>query len=160
MERFNKLLQEAIEEAKQIKIPISNNINKNVKVNDRAKGRFGRCEKHGSEYIIELSLFMNQAQDDAIKQTIAHEILHTCDNCMNHQKLWKMYASMMNREYGYDITRTHSCDSLGISMQKSIKYTIECQNCGIQWHRQKMSKLIKHLERYKCSKCSSKLKLL
>ena len=45
MSKYNDLLKEVINEATALNIPISNNINPNITINTRAKGRFGQCKK-------------------------------------------------------------------------------------------------------------------
>ena len=77
MSRYNKLLQEVILEAKRLNIPISQNIDPNVIINTRAK-RFGRCSRKSDKFIIELSSIFEKAEDKMAKQTLAHEICHTC----------------------------------------------------------------------------------
>ena len=92
MSRYNKLLQEVILEAKQLNIPISQNIDPNVIINTRAK-RFGKCSRKDDKFLIELSSVFDQAEDKMAKQTLVHEVLHTCPDCMNHQALWKSHVS-------------------------------------------------------------------
>jgi len=104
MSRYNKLLQEVILEAKQLNIPISQNIDPNVIINTRAK-RFGRCSRRSDKFIIEISSVFDKAEDKMAKQTLVHEILHTCPDSMNHQALWKSHVSKMNRAYGYKIKK-------------------------------------------------------
>ena len=157
--RYDKLLQEVINEAKQINIPISSNIDSNVLINTRAKGRFGQCKRRNGKFIIELSIVFEQAEDCMAKQTLAHEVLHTCKDCFNHQTLWKSYASKMNRAYGYNITRTNSVANIGVSdpiIKKARNYTIQCQRCNKEFYRERVSNLIKHPERYRC-KCGGTL---
>jgi predicted SprT family Zn-dependent metalloprotease len=154
----NKLLQEVITQAKQINIPISNNIDPTVLINTRAKGRFGQCKKRSGKFLIEVSKFLEQAGEEAVKQTLAHEILHTSPDCFNHKYIWQTYASKMNRAYGYDISRTDSCANLGIVSPKKRNYVIICEKCGRETVRERPSKLTEQLERYKC-KCGGKLSL-
>lgn len=157
---YDKLLQDVISEARKINIPISNNINPNVLINSRAKGRFGRCRKRADVFIIEISVYLQQAEESAIKQTLAHEILHTCPNCMNHGQVWKMYARKMNRVYGYDISRTSTCDNLGIeALPKKRNYIMKCKKCGKEFIRERMSNAIKNIENYRC-KCGGNLTLI
>jgi len=116
MNRYNKLLQEVILEAKQLNIPISSNIDPNVIINTRAK-RFGRCSRKSDKYIIEISSIFDKAEDKMAKQTLAHEICHTAPDCLNHQAKWKSHISKMNRAYGYNISRTNSCENIGVEME-------------------------------------------
>jgi len=157
MSRYNKLLQEVILEAKQLNIPISQNIDPNVIINTRAK-RFGRCSRKADKFIIELSSIFEKAEDKMAKQTLAHEILHTCPDCLNHQTQWKSHVSKMNRAYGYNIERTNSCQNIGVErdISKNAKYTIECQKCHTKSYKDRISGVIRNPEKYHC-KCGGRL---
>ena len=153
-------MKEVINEATNINIPVSNNIDPNVIINTRAKGRFGQCKRHNGQYSIEISQHLTQAEEKHIKETLAHEVLHTCPNCMNHGLTWKAYAIKMNMYYGYEISRTNSCDNMGIVNPRieNARYIIVCKNCGKKLYRQRESKTIKNIERYYC-KCGGKLEV-
>jgi len=157
MSRYNKLLQEVILEAKQLNIPISQNIDPNVIINTRAK-RFGRCSRKSGKFIIELSSIFDKAEDKMAKQTLVHEILHTCPDSMNHQAIWKSHVSKMNRAYGYKIARTNSCENIGVEREisKNAKYTIECQKCHNKSYKDRISGVIRTPEKYHC-KCGGRL---
>jgi len=157
MSRYNRLLQEVILEEKQLNIPISSNIDPNVIVNTRAK-RFGRCSRKSDKFIIELSSIFDKAEDKMAKQTLVHEILHTCPDSMNHQALWKSHVSKMNRVYGYNISRVNSCENIGVEREISpnAKYTIECQKCHTKVYKDRISGVIINPENYHC-KCGGRL---
>ena len=155
--KYNRLLQEVILEAKQLNIPISQNIDPNVIINTRAK-RFGQCKRRGDKFLIELSSIFDKAEDKMVKQTLAHEILHTCPDCLNHQAKWKSHVSKMNRAYGYKIERTNSCENIGVTREisKNAKYTIECQKCHTKVYKDRISGIIRNPENYHC-KCGGGL---
>jgi len=155
---YNSLLKEVINEAVNINIPVSNNIVPDVIINTRATSRFGQCKKRNGKYLIEISQHLTQAEEKYIKETLAHEVLHTCPNCMNHGTEWKSYARKMNMKYGYEISRTGSCQSMGITNPKveRANYTIVCDNCGKKIYRQRESKVIKNSEQFRC-KCGGRL---
>lgn len=84
---------------------------KNFTVNTRAKKRWGQCTKtEDGVFIIEISIRLLDESTPLIslKETLYHEILHTCNGCMNHGSLWKMYAEIVNDAYGCSIKRTSS----------------------------------------------------
>lgn len=139
MSKYNNLLKDVITEARQLNIPVSINVDPNILINTRAKGRFGQCKKRGNKFTIEISFLLEQTEDHYIKQTIAHELLHTCPDCFNHQSQWQQYSRKMNKAYGYDISRTNTCDNLGIAQtQKQRNYVIVCQGCKREIVREKM----------------------
>lgn len=156
----NELLKEGIEQVESMGIEVGR-INPIMDINTRAKTRFGRCRKvPNKQYDFEIqinALLLNGDKDKAMN-TVVHEILHTCKGCMNHGSLWKQYASIMNRAFGYDISRTSSYEERGLERPKS-KYTIKCDGCGQETGRDKRSKLITHIHHYRC-KCGGKLSLV
>lgn len=158
MQKYNNLLQEVITEATNINIPISINIVPTITINTRAKGRFGQCKKHNGQYLIEISQYLTEAEEKYIREVLAHEILHTCPNCMNHGRQWKLHAMRMNYKYGYEISRTNSCANMGITSPKitEAKYVIICQDCGCKTHKQRECKVIRLIDKCHCGKCGSK----
>lgn len=148
-------------ECMALNIPISTNIDPNIIINRRARSRFAACKRKGAYlYIIEVGEALLQAERCAVKNILAHEILHTCYGCYNHGKRWKFYADKMNRTYGYHITTTTTYEELGLEVpdrKKTIHYVIVCQKCGHKFYRQKKSKLVTETDQYRC-KCGGKLK--
>lgn len=145
------LLQIVIAEAKTLGIPISPDILAEVRINTRAKTRFGRCMVlRDGRCQIELTARVVAAGEHACKMVLAHEVLHSCKGCRNHQARWKAYAQRMNEAYGYDIQRTHSPEALGVSGEKPCRYRLRCQRCGVVLERMKKSPLVQYPERYRC----------
>lgn len=159
MNDFDKLLIAVRKEAQKINIPVSDKISSHVVVNSRAKTRFGQCKMSGGCYVIELSSRLLDAPEISCRQTIAHELIHTCAGCMNHGDKFKYYAAKMNRAYGYNISRTNSAEEMGVgNCTKDAKYIIVCKKCGKEIPRSRKSPLTDHPEYYKC-KCGGELYL-
>jgi predicted SprT family Zn-dependent metalloprotease len=158
--RINTVLQEIIQEAKNINIPVGN-IDPGVTINTRATKRLGQCSKRGDKYFIQISSYTITEDLKVVRETLAHEILHTAKDCMNHGEMWKRYANKMNRIYGYDITRAKNIASFGITkptVNHLTNYTLKCQGtCGQVIHRHRKSKLITHTHLFRCAKCGGKL---
>lgn len=158
---IERCMHEVIRECTSLKIPISTNIDPNIIINNRARSRFAACKKKGtSPYIIEVGEALLKADVFAVKNILAHEILHTCYGCYNHGERWKLYADKMNRAYGYHITRTTTYEELGLETpekKRKVHYVIVCQKCGYQFYRQKKSKLVTETHQYRC-KCGGHLK--
>ncbi len=159
MNDFNQLMQEVKREMKAVKIPVSSHISPDVKINTRAKKRFGCCIQKGSYFTIELSDRLLNAPEKSCRQTLAHELIHTCPGCYNHGEKFLYYAAIMNRTYGYSIKRTNSGEELGLKEQpreKNIKYILQCEKCGNFIMRERYSNVIKYPSRYRC-RCGGKL---
>ena len=150
---------ECMAELERLKIPYSKHID--FKPNSRAKTRLGVCKKTGSRYVVEIasSLLDERAPlKEGLKNTLHHEILHTCRGCMKHMGRWKEYAARVNAAYGYSISRAADGDVIPDEMAQKPKYRVVCPECGTVYERFKRSKLIVHPERYRCGKCRARLK--
>jgi len=163
----DSLLGQVIAEAKALHIPISKKIEPHVYINTRARSRFGCCKKEmkmlEAVFLIEISSLLLTSPGTIIKQTLAHEVLHTCSGCHNHGALWNQYADLMNKVYGYNIKRTATYEELGLGKPKAslpksyeAKYLIICNSCGTKFERTRMSPLVKYPQRYHC-KCGGTL---
>ena len=138
-------------------------------VNTRAKKRWGQC-KYTSATTCSISiaerLLQDHVDDQAVKNTIMHELIHTISagngkHASGHTGRWKEIAAVVNyRLPQYTIKRTTSSAEKGIEpivREKRIEYTIRCTHCGKEYHRERMSKLVSQPERYRCGNCGHKL---
>ena len=141
-----------------------------VKVNTRAKRRWGQCghnivgrESTGKPiyvYKINISslLLDEKVPVEALYDTIIHEILHTCPGCFNHGYEWKKRADVVNKELGYDIKRCSSAEEKGIddSIIKDYhkpKYIVRCKKCGREVGKARKCSMVDHPEFWVCGKC-------
>lgn len=146
------LLALAVAQARAVKIPVSREIEPHVRLNRRARTRFGCCVRRDGRYAIELSAQLaEQGGEGAILQVLAHEVLHTCYGCSNHGQRWRGYAQRMNDAYGYHIRRTDNYGELGIEDDRPVRYWVVCAQCGRRFPRMKRSPLVDHPERYRCA---------
>lgn len=155
--QLNQLLQQVINEALALGIPVSRQISPSLQVNQRTKARFGGCKKvkgflH-STYQIEISKVLLHAETGMMKEILAHEVLHSCPGCMNHGPTWKNHCKKMEDAYGYRLERTSTYEKLGIEDQresKTYRYVVECTRCGQRIYRQRKSALTDEPGRYRC----------
>jgi len=146
---LDELLQRVIGQARALGIPVSRAIEPHVEVNVRAKSRFGCCRMKGGRFTIEVARRVAQGPEESCRETLAHEVLHTCWGCRNHGKRWKSYAVRMNEAYGYHISRTSTEERMGLEAEPP-KYLVRCTKCGVEFPRRRASSLVKHPERYRC----------
>ena len=132
-------------------------------VNCRAKARWGLCKKRPDGcYEIEIaeSLLHDDVDDVAVKNTIIHELLHTCPGSFKHTGKWKKYADKVNRLLPqYSIKRTTSAEEKGVAVIRKepvYRYALKCVSCGKEIRRQKKTSVIEHPEHYRCT-CGGKL---
>ena len=150
MNDFDALLAQVIAEARELHIPVSGRIEAHVAVNRRAVTRFGCCRRTAGGYRIELAEGLLRAAEPACRQTLAHEILHTCPGCRDHGPLWRSYAERMNSAWGYRIARTGARDELGVEPPRPAPHLVVCRQCGRRFERFRASALVQHPERYRC----------
>lgn len=129
-------------------------------INTRAKSRWGQCAKRPDGFYININeALCDGNHEDGLRATLFHELLHTCDGCMNHKSKWKDYADRVSKATGLKITRTDSAadkgfDSTAMPGRKN-KYQIFCPNCGLVGTRQKRSRVVKLIDRCRCTICGS-----
>ncbi len=125
-------------------------------INTRAKRRWGQCKQIAKgEYIISIShrLLEDAADEQALKDTIVHELLHTVPGCMNHTGKWKQLAERVNRACaGYHIQRVTSETEKGLE-HLEYRYILQCTQCGAMAFRCRAGSFVKHPERYRCALC-------
>ncbi|HIU26160.1 MAG TPA: SprT-like domain-containing protein [Candidatus Copromorpha excrementigallinarum] len=161
-EALDGVLKEVIGQAQEENIPVPDNILKKVEVNSRPKKRFGCCKIKDRKYHIEISEFVLKCEERYIRETLAHEVLHTCPECQNHGKIWKEYAERMNKRYGYNIKRVSSFEEMGLetpAQKPEIKYIIKCRKCGKEYPRQRFTCVMKKIKAYRCG-CGGELVLM
>lgn len=96
-----------------------------------------------------------------LKETIIHELIHTCNGCGNHGREFQRMAKHVNQELGYSVGTYASREETDyynqLYSQKENKYFIKCPECGRRWGFKIKGKSYKHPEQYRCSKCKATL---
>lgn len=128
-----------------------------IVINSRAKRRHGCCKKKDGKFIIEISEFVLDYPVDEIKNVVAHEIIHTCYGCFNHQKRFKAYGEKL-KALGYKVTTTYKGEEK-TPAELDARYMAVCQGCGEVIYRIRRSPLITHPQKYRCAKCRGKFKV-
>lgn len=118
--------------------------------------RYAKYKKHK----IEISAWVMELNEEIIKNTIIHELIHCLPMCNNHGKVFKEYAKYINNQLGYDIKTTgnkkedYKKSNKKYIEEKQYKYIIKCKDCGELYYRMRKPK---NLQRYRCSLCNGKL---
>lgn len=189
-EKLTKLYNECIEELKSIGIYMedSQKIGKiTINIAKRKAKRYGCCKQskpvitcYHIEYKnhrrrkvydvflkhdIEISKWVLDLNDDIIKNTIMHELIHCLPYCNNHGKEFKKYAEYINQKLGYKIQRLGNkekdYENSNIKFEDkeiTYKYKIKCKNCGLIFYRQRLKK--NFIRDYRCGKCKGKLEII
>lgn len=166
--KMNEKLEQALKLAKVqcvlCNIPYGNILK--IEPNTRAKRRWGQCKKvpGGFEINISTRLLVDDVDEKSLMDTVLHEVLHTCPNCMNHGKTWKEYARRLNKKFGYDIKRCTSSEEKGIeptSREQDYKYIVKCENCNLKYYYLRRGEVIRQIQanpnhhRCSCGRCRS-----
>ena len=158
MKDYMEMYHKALEILDDLNIEYGNIVE--VKLNYRAKNRFGQCRKNNVNNTYSLNfnhlLFNDKTKYDVVMGTIIHEILHTCKDCMTHKGEWKRLANIVNANTKYNINRTNSYANFGLERPKKEKkhnYVFVCEDCGQVIVRERASKFTKNHHAYRCGKC-------
>lgn len=160
IEELQSVFNECIEEVEAIKIPIASNIK--ISINKRFVKRWGQCQRLSKDnYLIEISekLVRETTPINSLKETIIHELLHTCNDCMNHGVIWKFYADKVNRCYTqYTISRTSTSEKLGVEeLDEDYNYILQCTDCQHKFKYKRWSRVIANYDSCNCG-CGGSLK--
>lgn len=158
MKDLRKLYNDCVMELKRINMDISSRVME-VKVNGRLRTVLGRCiyNRRTGSYTIEINpcLLTDEAETQAAKETIIHELIHTCPGCMNHGYEWKRRGDRASRMLGYDVCRLRDVRDLeawNVEVKReSWKYALVCEGCGNQYKFKRWCGKLENPSYYKCS---------
>ena len=136
---------------------------RNWSVNTRAKARWGLCTRVAKglfDIQISSALLQDDVDDQAVKDTIVLELLHTIPGCFKHTGKWKQYADTVNFLLPqYNVKARSSYEDKGLEdtrPQPEYRYVLKCLQCGAEIRRQKKSAAVEYPEHYRCA-CGGRL---
>lgn len=184
-QKLERIYEECIEELKSIGINVLDEKQVgqiNICISKRNNKRYGCCkqeepdlktkyiEKIGRKKVlryakfkkhnIEISPWLLELDDDIIKNTIIHEIIHCMPNCNNHGEKFKKYAKYINNMLGYNISRVgdkkedYIKSNIEYKEEEKYNYHIKCAKCGQSFYRKRLNR--NFALKYRCGKCGSK----
>lgn len=187
-EKLNRLYKECINDLKSIGLDIKAkkcDVGEiDIGISKRNNKRYGCCrqeepdlnykhtEKKGYKRIIkyekfnkhhiEISRWVLELDDNIIKNTIIHEIIHCFPYCNNHGEKFKEYANIINNNLGYKISRVgnkeedYKRSGIKINMpEEDFNYKIICTKCGQEFYRKRLKRNL--IKKYRCGICNGKL---
>ena len=97
-ERYlSRVVRQCMKELDSIQVPYGHVVE--VTVNTRARKRWGLCRKEADGYHISIAdRLLDGNTEQGLRDTVMHELLHTCPMCNNHGAMWKHFAEVVNRE--------------------------------------------------------------
>lgn len=159
MYNLEKLLSKALDICDKENIPYRNITE--IKVNNRLSKSWGRClTKNHTDFWIEIKGKICDEKvtpnENGLLEIILHEVIHTCEGCWNHGKLFKEYGGRLEK-YGYNVGKsTTSAAALQLdntAYKETFKYAIQCTGCGNIIYKDKMMDFVRFPHFYSCKKC-------
>lgn len=187
-QKLNKLYLECIDELNKIGIDISDEKQYgkiDISISKRNNKRYGCCKQENPDknykvivknarrkiiryekfdkHHIEISKWVMELEDNIIKNTIMHELIHCMPYCNNHGTEFKKNANLINTNYGYDISRVGNKkkdfekSNIDYNEKENYNYRITCTGCGQEFYRQRLSKSF--TRKFRCGKCGNSFKV-
>lgn len=125
-EKLKSLYEECLNELKNINLDLLDDKKYgtiDIKIAKRYAKRYGCCKQENPDkkqsywkrgrlqyrkfnsHHIEISKWLLELNDEIIKNTIIHELIHCIPDCNNHGSEFKKYAKLVKDNLGYNITR-------------------------------------------------------
>lgn len=186
--KLNRLFSECTYELKQIGIDILNEKQYgkiDIALSKRNNKRYGCCKQEDPDtnyktitkvgrrkYIryekfnkhhIEISPWVMELDDNIIKNTIMHELIHCMPYCNNHGIEFKKYANLINANYGYDVSRAgnkkqdYENSNLEYNEEINYKYKVICKGCNQEFYRQRLNR--NFTRKYRCANCGGRFEI-
>lgn len=130
-----------------------------IRIGRRKIIRVERFNKHR----IEISRWVLELDDNIIKNTIMHELIHCMPYCNNHGTEFKRYANLINSKYDYNISRVGNkkkdFEKSNIEYNDNVnyKYKVICKVCKQEFYRQRISRSF--TSRFRCAKCGGRFEV-
>ena len=184
-ELLQKLYKECIEELNNIGIKFDGK-DISICISKRNNKRYGCCKpefpdekykilkrkgfryivkfENYKKYTIEISRWVLDLNEDIIKNTIIHELIHCLPYCNNHGVNFKKYANLINAKLQYNISRVGNKkedfqdSNLEYKEKDEYKYKIHCEKCDKTFYRKRLQK--NFIKKYRCRKCLGNLKII
>lgn len=121
---------------------------------------WGHCHHiTGRLFVISINkLLIDKKNETGLRNTIIHELLHTCPECYNHGREWVNLTKKIKRLLGITVNEKSTYHDLGIDIAdyintRSYKYVIQCKECGECYFRKRKSDFVINYDKYRCRKC-------
>jgi predicted RNA-binding Zn-ribbon protein involved in translation (DUF1610 family) len=188
-QKLNKLYLECVDELNKIGIDILNEKQYGkitISISKRNNKRYGCCKQEEPDknykvvtklgrrkvvkyekfkkHNIEISKWVLLLDDNIIKNTIMHELIHCMPYCNNHGAEFKKYANIINVNYDYYLSRVgdkkkdFEQSNIEYNETQKYKYKIICKSCKKEFYRQRLSR--NFTRKYRCAKCGGTFEVM
>ncbi|MBD5424113.1 MAG: hypothetical protein HDR44_03190 [Allobaculum sp.] len=137
-------------------------------INSRLKRTLGRCSKQviktgdQEQFFIDINSYVIQTHSVALlRDVVAHELIHTIPGCYNHGPTFQDAAKKLNGCFPdlYNVQVKTNLADYDLEAPKTNHYEIVCKDCHHTMYRERMSKTLRHIDRYRCPKCHGLLEV-
>lgn len=158
-EYLESVAQQCIDDLEYLNIPYGHIYD--FSINTRARKRWGQCKRTQNGFTININeRLLDGKHEEGLRNTIYHELLHTCPKSFNHGTKWKHYASIVRERLGYNIKRCDSEEEKGFNKTPptEARYIMECSKCGVKIGRERRGKFVNNPQSYIHSGCGGYFK--
>ena len=138
---------------------------RSVAFNPRLTRSCGRTRRLNGAFEMDFSIsFFKKGRETSIRDTIAHEVVHTVPGCFNHGNRFKAVGACLAK-HGYHVERLCKDEEYAKYVTRKeasgTTYHVVCESCGWDGTRRKrLSKILKGImmegqRRYSCPVCGS-----
>lgn len=137
MHDLQEIARECISELKAIDIPVQDDkIRAIAAVPLHKDGYKGHCivtDDGGFRIEIWKEMLKDSVRLTVLKRLICHELIHSCDGCMNHMGKFRRFARKVDKHYDYNLmTGDDDC----LHPEKPVLVRLQCSKCKyIQLYR-------------------------
>ena len=130
MHDLDKIAQECIREVKAAQIPAQDD--RIVLITAKKMKDWGVCVATPRRFEIHINLRMlsDQCPVKSLKETVIHELIHTCPDAYDHGELFRHYARIMDERYGYEVLSESDEDAV-FHPDMPVLRRLVCPKCGV-----------------------------
>ena len=144
-------------------IPVSDDIDPKIRIS-RAQRKWGSCKlsKKPGDHRFHISISENCFKEpdyvNFIRNTMAHELIHTVEGCFNHGAGFKAYGKIAEK-LGYEITVSSKSAVEKSDEEKfnEAKHVLKCTECGQMYYRLRFPKARGYINKIRCGRCRGRL---
>ena len=107
-----------------------------ITANTRAYRRWGQTKRIGNKFAINVNadLLREENDENGLRGTIAHELIHTVPGCFNHGDKWSKLAEYVKEKTGWCTDRVSTAEEMGVVIHTKpthkTGYVVKCKECG------------------------------
>ena len=162
MKVLEDMLKECAKELMSLDIPIRIDRVRGIhliSLKNTLAGCYYRESSGGSEFIIAIHTSFVKYMDDPavlenVRNSIRHELIHTCANTQEHNGTWLYWANKCDKILGSS-TRIFMEEEIYYNIHDVAPFIYRCDECGFEYHSTRND-----FEEIHCDICNNDLHLL